>query len=233
MEADRENLTRNVDFTPIGESDGNTLEGYAAVFNTPTRIDSWEGLFDETIAPGAFKKTIEGRQPVMQFDHGSHPMVGSIPLGSISELAEDARGLFVRGQLHDNWLTQPVRDAIASGAITGMSFRFSVVNDEWDESRDIPLRTIREVKLHELGPVVFPAYDTTSVGVRSKINEVLSDPDARAELARALVLGTSIDQPAGEATGDEAALPDEPTPVVTRRTATERRRIARMRLAGI
>jgi hypothetical protein len=36
--------------------DGHTLAGYAAVFNSPTEIKSWEGHFIETLAPGAFKQ---------------------------------------------------------------------------------------------------------------------------------------------------------------------------------
>jgi hypothetical protein len=47
-----------------GEGDGLTLEGYAAVFNSPTRIDSWEGTFDEEIAPGAFARSLRERTPV-------------------------------------------------------------------------------------------------------------------------------------------------------------------------
>jgi hypothetical protein len=40
----------------------------------------------------------------------------------------------VVARLHDNWLVQPVRDAIKSKAIPGMSFRFSVVKDEWRDA---------------------------------------------------------------------------------------------------
>lgn len=146
--------------------DGLTLSGYAAVFDTPTRIDSWEGQFDETIARGAFKKTIRERTPILQWNHGNDPAVGQIPIGSISALREDDRGLFVEARLHDTARVAEVRDAIASGSVSGMSFRFQVVKDAWDESGDIPARTIREVKLFELGPVAFPAYEPTSVGVR-------------------------------------------------------------------
>lgn len=63
--------------------DGLTLEGYAAVFNEAVEINNWEGHFNEVFARGAFKKTISERMPVLQFDHGTHPMLGSIPLGPI------------------------------------------------------------------------------------------------------------------------------------------------------
>jgi hypothetical protein len=69
-----------------------------------------------------------------------------------------------------------VREAIQSGAIDGMSFRFSVVRDQWADGKKMPSRTINEVKLYELGPVVFPAYAATSVGVRDAEDVDTSDP---------------------------------------------------------
>lgn len=211
MEFPRDDLTREVSFRVEPSNDGLTLEGYAAVFNTPTRIDSWEGTFDEQIAAGAFTKTLSERTPVLQFDHGKHPLVGSIPIGAIQALSEDTHGLHVRARLHDNWLVQPVRDAIREGSIDGMSFRFSVVKETVTQGVDVPMRTVNELKLYELGPVVFPAYESTTVGVRSRYAELLADPEARAELARALLSGTSLSA-ADPFTADEAATCQEPQP---------------------
>lgn len=186
MKAPKNNVCRAASFEARAAGDGFTLEGYAAVFNTATRIDSWEGRFDEVIAPGAFTKTISERTPVLQFDHGHDLATGSVPIGAIEELREDDTGLFVRARLHDNARVEPIRQAIASGAIDGMSFRFRVIREEWNEdySLDAPIRTIREVELFELGPVVFPAYDATSVGVRSLLSGL--DDAERARLVAEL-----------------------------------------------
>lgn len=182
MKAPKNNLCRAASFEMrnADDDDGFTLEGYAAVFDTPTRIDSWEGRFDEVIQRGAFRRTINARKPVLQFDHGHDARTGSVPIGAIEELAEDDRGLFVRARLHDNEVVKPIRQAIASGAIDGMSFRFKVNQEDWDESGPDPVRTIREVELFELGPVVFPAYEATTVGVRSMLAGL--DPDDRSRL---------------------------------------------------
>jgi HK97 family phage prohead protease len=169
------------------EGDGRTLSGYAALFGEPTEINSWEGHFTETIRKGAFRKTIRENTPVMQFDHGRHPLIGSIPIGAISDLREDDQGLYVEGRITDNWLMQPIRDAIAEQTVNGMSFRFEVVREEWrdvngklvkpEEVYDLlwmpgdrgPLqRELIELKCRELGPVVFPAYVGTSVSVRAR-----------------------------------------------------------------
>lgn len=189
-------LVRHVEFRATPTADGLTLDGYAAVFNAWTLIDSYEGTFRERIAPGAFKRTIGQHMPVLQFDHGTHPVIGSIPLGRITSIVEDTHGLHVKARLSDNWLVQPVRDAIVDGSITGMSFRFSVTanGDMLATGADgILERTITEVALYEVGPVVFPAYEQTSVGVRSRdAIDALTDPDVRREIAHALARGTDL-----------------------------------------
>ncbi|CAM3713519.1 HK97 family phage prohead protease [Nocardiopsis gilva] len=247
MSAPRENLVRSAPFVAeraegdTAPGDGRDLTGYAAVFDQPTLIDSWEGTFFEKIRKGAFRKSLRERTPVLQFDHGRHPLIGSIPLGRIDDLREDDHGLAVSARLSGNWLIEPIRDAIADEAVDGMSFRFSVVRDEWrdnngrkvrdDELFDLlwmpgdrgPLeRTLVEVKLHEVGPVVFPQYMETSVGVRARevadlvrsdtdlAREVraalarsasdpgiddLGDPDTRREVARVLLFGSPPDAP--------------------------------------
>jgi HK97 family phage prohead protease len=181
------------------------LEGYAAVFDAPTLIDSWEGRFEESIARGAFTKTLSERRPVLQFDHGRDLATGSVPIGAIEDIGEDKHGLFVRARLHDNQRVEPIRQAIASGAIDGMSFRFRVVREEWDEGDDPAKRTIREAELFELGPVVFPAYEATTVGVRSLLAVLDSGDRERllSELARELcpVLLTSDAAPSGTSEG--------------------------------
>ena len=222
MDAPRDNLTRTASFTVVraeGDGDGLTLEGYGAVFNDATRIDSFEGKFDEIIAPGAFKRTIDqkgARGIRLQFDHGGHPLLGSLPLGTITELSEDARGLHVKARLSSNWLVEPFRDAIRDGAVDGMSFRFRVVKDEWDDTDpDLPVRTLREIELFEVGPVVWPAYDATTVGVRAQqiARDLATDNNFRDELVRALAtVGTSTEPASGTSTEPAAdGSPDEGT----------------------
>jgi len=215
--------------------DGRTLDGWGAVFNRETIIDSWEGRFKEKISPGAMKKSFRENPPKIQYDHGRHPLIGSIPIAALQRIAEEADpehapegGAHVVGRLHDNWLVEPVREAIASGSIDGMSFRFSVVRERWygadgkeirDEEalrealrrtwyEDVPdeellLRDLKELKVREIGPVMWPAYDDTSVGVRSAVIDLgrLGDPDTKKLLARAVLLADAAEtapEPAGE-----------------------------------
>jgi HK97 family phage prohead protease len=236
----REDLTRTAPFTARDDAgDGLTLDGYGAVFDAETVIDSWEGMFREVLARGCFKKSLRERTPRMQFDHGRHPLIGSIPIGTFDEgyPVEDDEGLHCVGRLADNWLVQPVRDAIASGAVDGMSFRFSVVRESWalpngtklSDPRTIAeflwrppedgllLRTVQEVKLTEVGPVVWPAYTQTTVGVRDAVIDLarLHEPATRRLLAQAVLIADAHD---GEAQhGSTTARPRSSAPLAPAR----------------
>lgn len=233
----RDDLCRSVSFRAVQTdqpNDGFTLDGYGAVFNSPTRIDSWEGRFDETIAPGAFKKSLRENTPKMQFDHGQHPLIGSIPIGRFDTVEEDSHGLHVVGRLSDNWLIEPVRSAISDGGITGMSFRFSVVRDEWrdksgalvkdpmalwdlmesKDDADTPTRTLKEVRVSEAGPVVWPAYADTTVGVRGKT--FIVDLGDRKSLARAAFVIDAAVRNTGDVGEDETSSDAHDAPPSTK-----------------
>lgn len=208
-------LSRAFDFTITRSEPSNgglILEGYAAVFGETIRVwDPWEGEYDERFSFGAFKRTLQARTPYMMFNHGKHPLFGSLPLGVYTDFREDKRGLFVRGELHASSFFEPVREAIASGSVSGMSVMFEPVRDSRDESGDVPLIIREEVKLLEAGPVVMPAYQSTTVGVRMlndmrmlTINDLnpATSPEPDHEV-------TSDEEP-GDQPADERATDTEP-----------------------
>jgi HK97 family phage prohead protease len=235
---DTEDIVRQLAFDVDRAEDGLTLEGYGAVFNEFTEIEDNYGVYRERIMPGAFKRTLGQRMPILQFDHGAHPLIGSIPLGRITSIVEDDHGLRVKARLSDNWLVQPVRDAIRDGGITGMSFRFRIMDETWARGSDgMEERSIREVALYEVGPVVFPAYEQTSVGVRSRAAlDALSDPTVRGEIAAILASGTDLRSLAEDDQRDSSDIhesQEEPSIIDHGSHPTRAQRIARMALAGI
>jgi len=189
--------------------DGNTLDGYASVFNVVTIIDSWEGRFKEQFLSGSMKKTFRDQTPIIQFEHGRHPLIGSLPVahfdpGYPREEVDAERapngGAHVVAQLHKSSLFEPVREVISTGTVNGMSIRFAPTKERWYwpdgrqeknpgvvESElyrtwreDVPdeelmRRDIVEASVAEMGPVVWPAYTTTSVGVRSLLDYLSAD----------------------------------------------------------
>jgi phage head maturation protease len=202
------------DAGPDGEpGDGLTLDGYASVFNSETIIDSWEGRFKEQFLSGSMKKSFRDRTPIIQFDHGRHPMIGSLPVAAFepgypceetdAERAPNG-GAHVVARLHQSELFAPVREVISTGTVNGMSIRFGVVREKWywpdgtqvkDQAQleaelwrtwreDVPdedllRRDVIEATVAEMGPVVWPAYESTSVGVRSLLENLGSEHRAR------------------------------------------------------
>jgi len=165
---------RALPFEIVPASDGRTLEGYAAVFDSPAHIRDWAGEYDESFAPGAFQRTLSERTPALLYEHGQHPLIGNLPLGVITQAQEDSSGLHIRATLSDNWLVTPVRDAIRDRAINGMSIRFTTPagGDTWNQART--QRRVTDANLRELGPVLFPAYQLTTANIRSVLDR-LSD----------------------------------------------------------
>ena len=146
------------------EGDGMTLRGYAAVFDSPSQPLP----FTETIAPGAFRDSLNSRNDVkLLWNHDTGTVLGSTRAGTLT-LSEDSRGLLVEAQLPD---TQAGRDAatlIKRGDVNAFSFGFRVpVNgDEWPSADQ---RILKRVNVHEVSLVAFPAYTATegTASVRS------------------------------------------------------------------
>ncbi len=165
--------TRAVDLEVEPSRDGRTLRGYAAVFKSKTRVPDRNGDFEEILMPGFADRSLrEHGVPRMQWDHGRDARVGSVPIGRWDSWDKDGRGYAVVGHLFDNPVVEPVRQAIAEGAVDGLSFRFKVSKngDKWERRRGgggMDLRHVLDADLHEAGPVVFPAYKDAKVSIRS------------------------------------------------------------------
>lgn len=150
--------------------------GHFARFNEWTEIDSWfEGRFMESIAPGAFRKTFRERADDIRvlFQHGRDPMLGDKPIAEIEEMREDDEGAY-----HESRLLDGIPDLVVSGLRAGQygqSFRMEIMKELEDTEPGVsdhnplglPQRTIKEIRLHEFGPVTFPAYANTEAGMRS------------------------------------------------------------------
>lgn len=119
------------------------IEGYAAVFRD-------RDLNGDSIAPGAFSRTLKAQNPVrMLYQHAAET-----PIGRWTHLAEDARGLFVRGEiLLDSPRAREVAALIGGGALDGLSIGYRTVRAE----KGCPgMRRILEAELWEISVVTFP-----------------------------------------------------------------------------
>lgn len=160
------------------------IVGYAAVFN---KLSGDLGGYREKIAAGAFAKPIsEGQDVRALVDHDSRLVLGRTTNGTLS-IKEDARGLLVSIEPPDTTLGKDTMASIKRGDISGMSFAFTTLNDEWNIADGENVRTLTGVDtLYDVGPVTYPAYEDTSVGVRSAFSSHgLNDVDLARVLIRA------------------------------------------------
>ncbi|WFU88980.1 HK97 family phage prohead protease [Rhizobium sp. CC1099] len=143
-------------------SDKRTLVGYAAKFD---RLASIGGYFQEKIAPGAFASAIGGDIRAL-VDHDPGRVIGRTKSGTL-RLAEDGTGLRVEIDVPDTTDGNDLWVLVERGDISGMSFGFRVTKETWDETGDVPVRTIEKLELHEVSAVAWPAYEDTTIGLRS------------------------------------------------------------------
>lgn len=152
---------------PVELRDGETgpvAYGYAARFDT---LSQNLGGFVERIAPGTFTKTIAEADVRALFNHDANFVLGRNRSNTL-RLTEDENGLAYEIDLPDTTAGRDVQSLLARGDVTGSSFGFRTITDEWGETDEgFPLRTLRTVALRDVGPVTFPAYTAAEAGLRS------------------------------------------------------------------
>ena len=164
MKIEKRGLTSAQTVEVRAEDDGLRVEGYAAVFNEQADIG---GYFREQIAPGAFDEAIGRDEVVFLFNHNSDTVMARTSAGNL-ELRQDDHGLHIKAKLMaDDPDAQRLTAKMRAGNVNKMSFAFMPEVQEWDDSGNIPLRTITKAALYDVSAVTEPAYDGTEIGLRS------------------------------------------------------------------
>lgn len=140
----------------------NVIEGYASTFGGEP--DS----YGDVIEMGAFAKTIKERARDIKFlwQHDWQE-----PIGKITDIYEDAKGLFIKAKISTTQRGQDTMQLIKDGVIDKMSIGYSVIKQEWDSESQI--RTLKEIKLYEVSAVTFPA--NTNAVITGAKNEQLEN----------------------------------------------------------
>lgn len=158
--------------TRASEGDDMVIEGYFAVFNQQTEL--WPGAFEE-IAPEAFDRTL-GNDIRALVNHETMFVLGRNKAGTL-ELKTDSHGLWGRVKINPND-TDAVNlyERVKRGDVDQCSFGFNIVREETDWRDDGTVKwTIREIDLHEVSVVTFPAYADTGVQARKAEVEARRD----------------------------------------------------------
>lgn len=188
------------------------IAGHAAVFGRSTDIG---GMFTETIRRGAFRDALDAHQDVlMLWDHDTRYPLARTANGTL-KLREDPRGLETYAEVpRELSYARDLEVLIANRTIAGMSFGFTVKDDEWTErTADGKTTYYREIisvdRLLDVSPVAAPAYPTTDVGLRSdepNLELELAELDRRAAIVRGyLEARVDLSQPDPEDEGETLA----------------------------
>lgn len=151
------------------ENEKQKIVGYGARFNDLSEVLFF---FREKIAPGAFKEALQKSDVRALINHDPNYVLGRSKSGTLN-LFEDEMGLRYEIDPPETSFAKDLLISINRGDINQSSFAFTVSQDgeEWDETGDIPVRTIHKFdEIFDVSPVTYPAYSSTSVGVRSMVD---------------------------------------------------------------
>ena len=157
-----ERQTENRSFTFAAVEERNTEDkdtllftGYASVFDKPYGVRDSKGQYNETIKPGAFKKTLQEQDDVrFLVNHDGIPLARTS--SNTLQLEEDDYGLFVRAELDpSNPTVAEVASAMKRGDLNEMSFAFAAIKDNFDERGEN--REVNEARLFDVSVVTYPA----------------------------------------------------------------------------
>lgn len=150
-------------------SDGTLrFTGYASVTERAYEV----GDFEETIARGAFKRTLsENPDVVLLLNHDGLPLART-KSGTLT-LSEDARGLRVDADLNPaDPDVQRVKPKLERGDVDEMSFAFRATSQDWNE--DYTQRRITGATIHrgDVSIVTYGANDASTGGIVGALREL-------------------------------------------------------------
>lgn len=186
-----ERRSYNFDVSAEKRDDTDVITGRPIVYNSRTNI----GYYDEIIESGALDAAdLTDVRFLVNHDVSKIPLARSRRNNGSStmHLVPDQDGMSIEVKLdtENNAEAKALKSAVQRGDITGMSFMFSVDDEEWEDlESDHPTRHIRKIgSVVEVSAVTFPAYDATEINARCR--EALDNARSALESARAQRAGS-------------------------------------------
>ena len=153
------------------EYEGNTIRGYAAVYNSDSE---WMGGFYEQIATGAFDDVLDNDTRAY-FNHDENLLLGRVSSGTL-RIGTDARGLYYEVDLPNTSYANDLVELMKRGDVNQSSFAFLIERDRWEERDGKTYRIIEKVsRLLDVSPVSQPAYESATSELVTRNNTPISE----------------------------------------------------------
>lgn len=185
-------ITRAYNFELRAENNdthGDHITGRPIVYNSKTDL----GYFDEIIEAGALDKAnLKDVRFLVNHNTSMIPLARSRNNNKNStmqmEVVKEGMDIRVNLDTENNTEAKNLYSAVKRGDISGMSFMFTIDDEEWkDLESDHPIRHIRKIgTVLEVSAVTFPAYEATEISARDK--EALESAKATLESVRRQLL---------------------------------------------
>lgn len=168
------------------ESGEKIITGRPIVYNSRTDL----GYYDEIIEVGALDGAdLTDVRFLVNHNTDMIPLARSRRNNgnSTMKMTADYQGLFldfVKLDVENNMDARALYSAVQRGDITGMSFMFSIDDEEWEDlESEHPTRRIKKIgSVVEVSAVTWPAYESTEINARSKV--ALDNARSAVETAR-------------------------------------------------
>lgn len=164
------------------------ITGYGLVFydaaDPATQYWLWDD-FVERISPQALDRAITEKHDARGlFNHDSNNLLGRVANGTM-RVSKDARGGLYEIDFDEaDPDHQRVARKLERGDLSGSSFSFYAKRITWGQEvidgKTVDVRLIEDIDLVDMGPVTFPAYESTTAGMRSAggVDDVLAERTA-------------------------------------------------------
>ncbi len=116
--------------------------------------------------PGAFDRAVREDDVRALRNHDVDNLLGRTKSGTL-RLSVDSQGLRYEIDAADDPESRTTISQLRRGDLDGSSFAFQTTDEEWRKEDGKFIREIRGVRLFDVGPVTFPAFEGTTAGVRS------------------------------------------------------------------
>ncbi|MBR2555169.1 MAG: HK97 family phage prohead protease [Aeriscardovia sp.] len=162
--------TASTQFSTRDDNGNLAIEGYFAVYDSVYQIAP---DLSESIAQGAFDNTISDDIRAL-INHDTTLVLGRTKAGTL-QLRTDSHGLWGHIDINPNDSdAMNLYNRVQRGDVDQCSFGFDIINEETDFREDGSVHwTIKEVKLYEVSPCTFPAYEETNIAARTQQRDEL------------------------------------------------------------